>query len=152
MGNYDLSVFEKLSLGKYVGEAYVALAVLINSIVFLNFIIAILADTYSNLTSSSLGLYYDGIISRIPVYEDDSRYGGLIVGIPPFNLLALPMIPLYMFVKNENVLRRINDIFTKVIFIPIAILITVFFIAINAMLLPLAYIAAVFKKFKLLRS
>ena len=125
---------------------------IINSIVFLNFIIAILADTYSNLNSSSLGLYYDGIISRIPVYEDDSRYGGLILGTPPFNLMALLMIPFYLFVKNERVLIRVNDIFTKVIFAPIALLITVIFMAINALLLPFAYFVAILKKIKLLRN
>ena len=138
-------------MGPIIGEFFIVFAVLINSIVLLNFIIAILADIYSKLSSQSLGLYYDGIIARIPVYEDDSRYGGLIVGIPPFGLLALPMIPIYMFVKNENVLRRINDVFTKVIFGPVAVIITASFMALNAVLLPFAYVVAIFKKFKLLR-
>ena len=99
-----------------------------------------------------MGLYYDGIISRIPVYEDDSRYGGLIVGIPPFNVLALPMIPVYLLVKNENSLRYINDVFTKIIFSPVAILITAFFMVLNAVLLPYTYIVAIVKKIKLLKS
>ena len=71
----------------------------------LNFIIAILADTYAKLSTQSLGLYYDGLISRIPIYEDDIFYGGLIVGVPPFNMLALPMIPFYLLVKDEDKLR-----------------------------------------------
>ena len=80
MANYDFTEFEDLNLGPTVGKIFVVLSVLINAVVLLNFIIAILADTYSNLARSRLGLYYDGVISRINIYEDDEYYGGLIVG------------------------------------------------------------------------
>ena len=73
------------------------LCIILNSIVMLNFVIAILAGTYSELMPNSLGLYYDGVISRIPVYEDDTKYGGLILGTPPFNFLAVLMVPFYVF-------------------------------------------------------
>ena len=68
------------------------------------------------------------------------------------NLLALFMIPFYLLVKNERILIRVNDIFTKVIFAPIALLTTVIFMTLNALLLPFAYVMAVIKKVKLLRS
>ena len=129
LGNYDFSVFENYSRGKIVGELFTVFAVLINNIVLLNFVIAILADTYSKLASESLGIYYDGIISRIPIYEDDVRYGGLIVGTPPFNILALPMVPYYLFETDQKRLRRVNDIFTKVMFAPVALIITAIFMA-----------------------
>ena len=74
------------------------------------------------------------------------------MGMPPFNTLALLMIPFYLFVKNESVLIRVNDIFTKVLYAPIALLITLLFIVLNALLLPFAYFAAILKKIKLLRS
>ena len=51
LGNYSLEDFETLEIGSAVGEFYIVLAVLINSIVLLNFIIAILADTYSKLSA-----------------------------------------------------------------------------------------------------
>ena len=117
----------------------------------INFVIAILADTYTKLSNSSLGLYYDGVISRIPVYEDDSRYGGLIVGTPPFNILALLMIPFYILVKNEERLVKVNDVFTKAMFFPIALSFTAMIIAVNLLLLPLAYFAAIWKKITLIR-
>ena len=115
----------------------------------INFIIAILADTYAKLSNQSLGLYYDGLISRIPIYEDDVLYGGLIVGILPFNLLALPMIPFYLLVKDENKLRYINDIFTKFMFAPVALISTIVFLAFSLILLPFAYLIAIAKKVKL---
>ena len=108
-----------------------------------------MADTYAKLSTQSLGLYYDGLISRIPIYEDDVLYGGLIVGVPPFNLLALPMIPFYLFVKDEDRLRNVNDIFTKVMFAPVALISTVIFLALSLLLLPFAYLSAIIKKVKL---
>lgn len=100
LGNYDYTVFAEAALGQTFGEIYVVFVVIINSIVLLNFIIAILADTYSKLSVQSLGIYYDGIISRIPIYEYDSRYGGLIIGTPPYNVFALFMVPYYLIVKD----------------------------------------------------
>ena len=91
-----------MNLGPTVGKIFVVFSVLINAVVLLNFIIAILADTYSNLARSKLGLYYDGVISRINIYEDDEYYGGLVVGNPPFNILAIFMIPVYLCVKDKQ--------------------------------------------------
>ena len=91
------------------------------------------------------------MIARIPIYEDDNRYGGLIVGTPPFNILAIVMIPFYCCVKDEKTLRWGNDLFTRILFAPMAILITLAFIAINLLLLPFAYLSAIAQKITLLR-
>ena len=97
-----------------------------------------------------LGIYYDGVIARIPIYEDDPRYGGLIVVTPPFNVFAVLMIPFYVYIKDKKKLIRMNDLFTKAMFMPIAIMITAMFMVINLILLPFAYFAAIFKKLSLL--
>ena len=118
----------------------------------INFIIAILADTYSKYMKSSLGLYYDGVIQRIPLYEDDSRYGGLIIGSPPFNIAAIVLVPFYCCIKDERRLISINEKFNKAIYAPIALISAILFAAINMLLMPLAYIVAMFTKITLLRS
>ena len=151
LGSYDFTVFDNLTVyNKRIGELFITVSVMINNIVLLNFVIAILADTYSKLAEQKLGIYYDGIISRIPIYEDDKRYGGLIVGTPPFNILSLLMIPFYMLVTDEKRLISVNDKFTKVMFAPIAVILTCIFMAMNLLLLPFAYLAAIYKKFQLL--
>ena len=127
-------------------------ALVINYVVLLNFIIAILAETYAQLNKSKLGLYYDGIISRIPVYEDDTRYGGLIVGVPPFSTLALPMIPVYLLVKDQKKLRHLNNIFSKFIFLPFAFFLGCIFVAMNLALLPFAYLLAIIRKLIVMRE
>ena len=50
LGNYDLTAFETLKMSELVGQVFLVIAVLINGVVLLNFIIAILADTYSKLS------------------------------------------------------------------------------------------------------
>lgn len=41
MGNYNLNIFESLSLGSVVGEGFIIISVIVNNIVMLNFVIAI---------------------------------------------------------------------------------------------------------------
>ena len=151
LGSYDLADFTDHELKAESGEVLTILAVIINNVVLLNFIIAILADTYSKLSSQSLGLYYDGIISRIPVYEDDSRYGALIVGTPPCNSLAIVLIPVYSCIRNEQVLKKVNDAATKLMYAPVALLLTLVFMALNLALLPFAYFVSIYQKLMLLK-
>ena len=146
IANYDMNVFDALEASEMLGRIFIAFAVLANCVVLLNFIIAILADTFSKLSMRSLGIYYDGLIARIPVYEDDARYGGLIVGLPPFNVIALLMVPFYCCVKDERTLRNVNNKFTQILFIPIALVFTAIFMAFNLLLLPFAFLAAIYKK------
>lgn len=143
LGNYEFD-FEGLSMNPQIGEIFTLFAVIINSIVLLNFIIAILADTYGKYSQQSLGLYYDGIIARIPVYEDDARYGGLIVISPPFSIFAIFLLPFFCCIEDENRLRYINDLFTKVSYAPVALILTVLFVISNLIMMPFAYLAAIY--------
>ena len=151
MATYEIGDYDDLRIGADTGKLYIVLLSLINNVILLNFIVAILADTYTKFTENSLGLYYDGIISRIPIFEDDDRYGGLILGTPPFNVFAVLMIPFYVFVKDEERLRRGNDLFTKMIFAPIALMLTGIFMALTLVMVPFAYLAAIAKKIMLMR-
>ena len=84
------------------------------------------------------GLYYDGVIARTPLYEDDSRYGGLIIGAPPFNILAILLVPFFCLIKDVRKIRTINEACTKVIYAPIAALMTVFFAVFSLLMVPVA--------------
>lgn len=119
------------------------IAVLFNCILLLNFVIAMLASTYSELTSQSLGLYYDGVIARIPVYEDDFKYGGLIIATPPFNAIAILLVPFFYCVKDERRLIAVNEAFTKVVFVPIALIASTLFAAFSLVMVPFAYLQAI---------
>ena len=98
------------------------------------------------------GLYYDGVIARTPLYEDDSRYGGLIIGAPPFNILAILLVPFFCLIKDERKIRAINEAFTKVIYVPIAALMTVLFAVLSLLMVPVAYLVALYGKIIILVS
>ena len=151
LGNYELEDFSQSQYPENFGKFFIVFAVIVNSIVLLNFIIAILADTYSKLSQQSLGLYYDGIISRIPIYEDDSRYGGLIIGSPPFNIFAIFLIPIFCcYRKDKKRLQAINEKFTKMIYAPIALFVVLIFAALTLMMVPFAYLAALYHKIRIM--
>ena len=148
VGEFDVSPFQELSFDAVFGEAFTYCVVIINCIVLVNFIIAILAATYGKLSEYSLGIYYDGIIARIPVYEDDRKYGSLIVSSPPFNVLAIILVPIFLCLRDENKIRRINNFFAKLSFVPLALFLTIVFMAMNLIMLPFAYLMAIFWKCK----
>lgn len=50
LGSYKLTIFKELKIGELFGEFFIIGALLLNGIILLNFIIAILADTYSKLS------------------------------------------------------------------------------------------------------
>ena len=145
-----MEVFTNSAYGKITGQVYTGIVLLINTVILLNFVIAIMADTYSKLSSQSLGIYYDGIIARIPVYEYDPRYGALIVTTPPFSFLSIVLVPLFLATKDEKVLTKWNLLHTKVSYSPMALMLTVLFMALNLVLLPFAYLVAIYKKLKLI--
>ena len=60
------------------------------------------------------------------------------------------MVPLFCCIKNETRLRSINNVFTKILFAPIALFLSIAFITLNLLLLPLAYLTALYHKLKLL--
>ena len=66
LGGFDFTLLEKTNKGPIVGEAYLLFFILMNTILILNLLIAILADTYARLSEYKLVLYIDEIIKLRP--------------------------------------------------------------------------------------
>ena len=62
------------------------------------------------------------------------------------------MIPFYVLVKDEHTLKSVNDKFTKLLFLPIATLLTLFFFVSSILMVPFAYFCAISKKVSLIRN
>jgi hypothetical protein len=111
LGNWMLKIYDGLSLSDMTGEIFHLLSVTINMILMLNLVIAILSETYSRLAPDRLGLYYDGLIASMPGYQFDERFGILILLPPPFNVLALPFVPIFLcFMNKPNALIKLNKV------------------------------------------
>ena len=53
-------------------------------------------------------------------------------------------------VKDEEKLIKYNDMFTKFIFAPVALISAVVFLALSLVLLPFAYLSAIMKKIQII--
>ena len=62
MGEWDLSIYENLSLGFVTGQLFHLSVLILNLILMLNLVVAILSETYSRFSKVKLGLYYDGVV------------------------------------------------------------------------------------------
>ena len=85
---------------KYVGICFHMILITSNAILLINLVIALMSDTYTKLTDVKLGLYSQGIIEAIPCYKNNKYYGGLIVMIPPLNVLSFLLLPCYLGIRN----------------------------------------------------
>jgi len=89
LGNYDFGVFHGLINQNMVlfGEIYLMCLVLIFNILLLNFIIAILSNTYNIFDNRSNGLYLSKILSTRDELNYDHCYGAFLSAMPPVNIV-----------------------------------------------------------------
>ena len=51
LGIWDLTIYDNFFLGKYVGQFFHLIVILINMVLLVNLVIAILSDTYQRLSN-----------------------------------------------------------------------------------------------------
>jgi hypothetical protein len=73
-----------------IGVIFQCIFLLINMVLFLNFVIAILSSTFAYYDNKRLGLYYEVIVALFPAMEYDEKYGAVVCAQPPLNLLIFP--------------------------------------------------------------
>jgi len=147
LGNWNMNVYSgtdfdgnPLTTLYNIGVAYQSLLLLINMVLFLNFVIAILSSTFAYYENKQLGLYYEVIVSLFPSMDYDDKYGAVVCAQPPFNLLILPFQWITVFPLNDNFLRQYNTFLCHLLYFPIGLVITIFFTVINTVQMPLAYL------------
>lgn len=121
------------------GKGYHVLFLIINLILFLNFVIAILSQTYTTYEDKRLGLYYEVVISKFSTYKYDPKYGFLVCTQPPGNALALPLSWLVLIIQHDVFIKKFNTFMSHILFLPVAAYQTIFFIVTNALFVPMAY-------------
>jgi len=83
MGSWDLTVYDSKVYGhkgnnvqiSIFGRMWHLLYILINVVILLNFIIAILGNTYAVYEEIRKGLFYDVLINVFPLYQWHEVYG-----------------------------------------------------------------------------
>ena len=110
-------------------------------IVLLNFMIAILSDTYGNMLESGTFSYKCKqyvYCERYMIAFTEKQYGEMIIHASPINYLCIIMVPASLF--GENVRKFVTKAFALGIFWMENVLFLTFFLAFEACLLPILYI------------
>lgn len=128
------------------------IVLLMNLIIFLNLISAILFTTYYNYEADQLALFYGDLLKIVPAYKYSKTYGALVCCSYPINIIIFPFTFIFMYSKNEDFLMQLNSVLCNLCFLPLAFVISIFFICGNLIMLPFAYIFTVVHKFKILVS
>mmetsp|Transcript_8018 Transcript_8018/g.7094 ORF Transcript_8018/g.7094 Transcript_8018/m.7094 type:complete len:848 (+) Transcript_8018:309-2852(+) len=147
LGNFDLAGLDGSNKGKLVGELYLISFIILCNVLILNLLIAILSSTYAKLEEKKLVLYINEILKLRSSLEYDARASGLISAFPPWNVFPLLFSPLFFFMKNT---RKLNEFICYISYIPIMCVVSILFIVLNIVILPLAYFKGVLVKFQFL--
>lgn len=146
LGNWNLNYYKgfdtegnQLTTIYHIGMVYNCLFLLVNMVLFLNFVIAILSSTFAYYENKQLGLYYEVIIALFPSMEYDEKYGAVVCAQPPFNLMILPFWWVTVFPLNDSFLRSYNTFLCHLLYLPVGLVITTCFTLGNLILMPLAY-------------
>ena len=154
-GSYNLSVFDifepdRMFL-KWFGIIFILIFVFLNLLILLNILIAMMADTYSLMTSVRKGLYNGNIIRAVPAYKTNKVYGGLLILIPPFSVLSFLLLPIYLLVKDAEKLKFLTNTVFMSLYTVVAFFLSIYYIICNTIMMPLAYLKTIAHKLNLLR-
>ena len=119
MGQFDFDAFTNVKMVKeWFISLFIFILIAILNITLLNFVIAILSNTYEKLQSLSLSVYLKFIISQRILTGPHPTYSAFISACPGLNLLVLPLAPLLFCCRS----RRLNQIILFFEFLPFMIL------------------------------
>jgi Polycystin cation channel len=95
LGNFDYSIFNVFATSKmYAGYVYLTIYLLYTSIMLLNFLIAILSNTYARNNFVKNGLYLRNVLHLRQRYDYDRLYSSITYSAPPLNIITFILTPL----------------------------------------------------------
>ena len=111
LGDFDFSIFDE---GQHTvawgGKVFMILYLLLFTILLLNFLIAILSDTYALLMEKGRGLQMAEIIRLRPIYEYHPHYYCLVKSTVFFSFIPFVMMPIILIAKS----RKLNNVILKI--------------------------------------
>ena len=123
--------------------------VFLNAIILLNVVIAMMADTYANMTSMRQGIYNYNILLIAPAYKLDKRYGAITALPTPLTIFTFILLPYYLCVNDKDRLESFNMKVYKTAYFFVSVVFGIIFVAINLILLPFGYLKTCWYKIKL---
>ena len=92
------------------------------------------------------------MIHEMPKYAYDKHYGVLVMFPFIFSFVGFLMLPFFSMIKDKKKLENINEWAFKIYYFPITVVVLAIFIAVNLVLLPIAFFKTVLHKFLLFKK
>jgi len=111
LGEFDIGPYKQTDwyIHEEVGVIAMVLFIGVSVVVLLNFVIAILSNTYEQISQKSDAVYLKQLIVIKQQIEHEDTLSAMVSSFPPFNLLTIPLIPFLKSwqcpVVNEKVLK-----------------------------------------------
>ena len=155
LGNYDLNVYGNIRdpTTRLFGELLIMIVVVCFNILLMNFIIAILANTYSIFDARSNGLYLAKILSSRAELNYDQSLGAFLLSMPIINLIQVPVLPISMTMRyGSPAIMALNNTLMMAQYSLFMIIMFLAFIVVTLMLIPIAWIVGIIDKIGTLSS
>ena len=120
-------------------------------ILLINLLIAIMSDMYALMSEVRTGLFWGSVINEMPKLQYSSAYGALNIFPFFFAWLSFLAMPFLVCIKNRDTLKTINNALCYIVYFPLSVLVLAVFMAVNALLIPFAYLKTVYHKMLLLK-
>jgi hypothetical protein len=146
--NYDIELMAGTKFGVYLGYVYFNTYIVLNVILFLNLIVAQLANAYKKLKKRGKVFYLLTTLSVREISEADDKYSSVISVFFPISTLNLIFGSIVLAAKSPT----FNLVMLHIYFLPVMLVVLALFIAYQAIILPFAYLKVVGHKFALMVS
>ena len=134
IGEFDYSIYDGLTdVDPWVGYIYITVFLLLFHITLLNFLIAILSNTYDEHNVVKNGLYLKNVISLRREYKKS-----------PFDVVIFAILPISFYAKS----KKLDEVISFMQYVGYGFLSIVFFFFTCVFLSPLAYILILLHKIK----
>lgn len=111
LGGFDFAVFDSAQFtAVWAGKLFMIIYLLLFTILLLNFLIAILSDTYALLMEKGRGLQMAEIIRLRPIYEYHPHYYCLVKSTVFFSFIPFVMMPIILIAKS----KKLNNALLKI--------------------------------------
>lgn len=147
IGEFDYATYDTLTDVKpRYGWIFITVFLLLIAIMLLNFLIAILSSTYSNLEEVKTGLYLRNVINLRQRYAYNRYYSSIVYAGMPTNFMVLFALPFVVSLRS----RMLNKVLMIIEYLTVGIISIFLFLCGVLILLPFAYLILLFHKARLI--
>jgi len=147
LGDFTYDDFEEMKgFDKYLGIFFLTSYLIVSMVTLLNFLIAILSNTYSYLTEQKNAMYLKEIIILRQKYRYDKRYSAMVSAFVPANILMIMLNPLLLALKSV----KMNHVCLICEYILFGLASVILYFVLCLVLSPLTYLVVVLNKTKYL--